>query len=68
MKYTIDRITSNIAVLEGYDGSRMELPVSRLPNGAKEGSAVEINDRKISLFIDNERTKKIADLMKKVWK
>jgi len=68
MKYTIDRIVGGIAVLEGYDGSDLELTACRLPKGAKAGSAIEIDGENIELFVDSERSAKVAELMKKVWR
>ena len=69
MKYTIDRIEGTTAVLEGYDGSRLEIDAKTLPKGAKEGAAIEINPNGvITIFVDEERAKRIADKMKSVWK
>ena len=41
MKYTIDRIEGGIAVLECEDGTMTEAPVQSLPQGIREGSALE---------------------------
>ena len=40
MKLIVDRITENIAVLEKVDLSHIELDVSLLPKGIKEGSVI----------------------------
>ena len=40
MKLIVDRITENIAVLEKDDLSYIELDVSLLPKGTKEGSVI----------------------------
>lgn len=40
MKLIVDRITENIAVLEKDDLSHIELDVSLLPKGTKEGSVI----------------------------
>ena len=69
MKYTIDRIEGGTAILEGYDNSRLEIDASTLPAGANEGAAIEIKENgEIVLFVDDERSKRIADKMKLVWK
>jgi len=69
MKYVIDRIVGNIVVLEGYDDSRVEIDKARLPKGAKEGSSIEIGeDGVVRLFVDEERERRIAEKMRKVWR
>jgi hypothetical protein len=37
MRYTIDRITGNIAVCEDEEGNMVKLSASELPKGADEG-------------------------------
>ena len=69
MKYVIDRIAGNTSVLEGYDGSHLEIEKARLPKGAREGSSVEIDaEGVVTLFVDEERERRIAEKMKKVWR
>jgi len=69
MKYVIDRIAGNIAVLEGYDGSHLELEKIKLPKGAKEGSSIKIDESgSVTLFVDAEREERIAAKMKNVWR
>ena len=38
MTYMIDRIEGTIAVLEAADGETRQIPVSALPDGAREGA------------------------------
>ena len=40
MRYTIDRIEGLLAVLEDEDGESREVPVSALPESAREGDLV----------------------------
>ena len=41
MFYAIDKITNEIAMLQGDDMSTLQLPVSALPEGAKEGDVLQ---------------------------
>jgi len=69
MKYIIDRIEENTAILESYDGDRLNIEKTRLPKEAQEGTSVEINENGvITVFVDEERRKRIAEKMKKVWR
>jgi hypothetical protein len=69
MKYVIDRIEGTIAVCEGEDGKMVEITKTRLPNGAREGSAILIDDDgKISLADNTVMEKRIAEKMKAIWK
>jgi len=69
MKYVIDRIVDDLAVLEGYEGDSIKIGKSKLPKGAKEGSSVEIGDNGVmTLFRDVERERRIAEKMRKVWR
>lgn len=40
MTYTIDRIEGMIAVLEDEEGETRQVPVSQLPDAAREGTLV----------------------------
>ena len=40
MKYTVDRIEGDIAVLENEDERRVKVNVSLLPEGVREGSCL----------------------------
>lgn len=43
MKLTVERITEGIAVLEKEDMSHIEVPVSVLPEGVREGNILDYN-------------------------
>lgn len=47
MTWIIDRIEDNFAVCEYFEGNTIDVPLSSLPNGIKEGDAITltINDR-----------------------
>lgn len=44
MKYTIDRISGNMAVCEDENGDLVKLISSELPNGVKEGDILKKQD------------------------
>ncbi len=65
MNWIIDRIENNIAVCEFDTGKTIDVPLSALPDGIKEGDV-------ISLSIDKEETnnrkEKINNLMNNLFK
>ena len=64
MYWSIDRIEKEIAVIENEGGHTLEVPLSFLPHGIKEGDLLEVQ---ISKEERARREKKIATLMKNVW-
>lgn len=44
MKYTIDRISGNMAVCEDENGDLVKLMASELPRGVKEGDILKKQD------------------------
>ena len=44
MKYTIDRISGNMAVCEDENGDLVKLMASELPSGVKEGDILKKQD------------------------
>lgn len=57
MYYSVDRIINDTAVCEGEDMSMVNIPLSKLPSGVKEGSiVVEANGEYI---LDLEKEKEI---------
>lgn len=70
MKYTVDRIVSGIAVLEKEDLSHIEVPVSSLPEGTKEGSVLLFDGSVYSFDFDEEaeRKRQIAEKQKLIFK
>ena len=68
MKYIIDRFEGDIAVCEDEAQARIEIDRAKLPDKAREGSTISIDDSgAISLLDDKEREKRIGDKMKAAW-
>lgn len=71
MKYSIDRIENNIAVLEDINtGEKKEVDISLLPEEIKEGTILSFNDDKYELDLDEEeeRRKRILDMFNRLKK
>ncbi len=70
MYISIDRIVNGIAVCEREDLLTFEVPVAELPNEAKEGSVLII-DENGNYVIDNEeenrRRQRILDLQSRLF-
>lgn len=59
MKYAIDRIENNIAILENLETKEiMEVDISLLPEGSKESSIITIIDNEYKLDIEDEQVRK----------
>lgn len=59
MKYAIDRIENNIAILENLETKEIiEVDISLLPEGSKESSIITIIDNEYKLDIENEQVRK----------
>lgn len=54
MKLTVDRIVEGIAVLEKDDLSHIEISVSLLPDGVKEGSILSFDGTTYSFDAESE--------------
>lgn len=69
MKVIIDRFEGDFAVCEKEDKTMIDIERSKIPDEAKEGDALLVEDNKI--IIDEEETKKrverIKDLTKDLW-
>lgn len=61
MKVTIDRIEGAFAVVEKDDRTTENLPVSLLPEGAREGSVIDISLDENEERLRRERIKKKAE-------
>ena len=61
MKLIVDRITENIAVLEKEDLTHVEVEMSALPQGTKEGSVLRYEDGRYLLdpVFEEERRKQV---------
>ena len=69
MKLIIDSIEDGIAKLEKPDLTHDFVPVSVLPDGAREGSVLlrgENGELSLDCREEDERRKRIADLQKKL--
>lgn len=59
MKYAIDRIENNIAILENLETKEIiEVDISLLPEGSKESSIITIIDNEYKLDIEDEQVRK----------
>lgn len=65
MKVTIDRFEGNFAVVEKEDKTFCDFPISLLPDGAKEGSALVIS---LDEGEEAARKKRIEEKAKRLWK
>ena len=69
IEYVIDRFEGNIAVCEDNSRNFIEIDKARLPEGAREGSTIIMDNKGgISLVDSSVREKRIADKMKAVWR
>jgi len=67
MEYVIDRIEGNIAVCENDAREQVEVDITHLPNGSREGSTIIIDsDGLVSLADGSSRESRIVDKMKTV--
>lgn len=69
MKVIIDRFEDNIAVCEKEDKTMIDILKSKLPEGAKEGDVLILNDNTIILDFEEtrKRKKEIEDLIQDLW-
>ena len=59
MKYSIDRIENNIAILENIDNQEIiEVDISLLPEGSKESNMIRIENNKYILDKQEEQKRK----------
>lgn len=65
MKVIIDRIEGDFAVVELEDGSHFNLPTGLLPEGAKEGSVIDISLDKAA---EEKKRRDISRLENKLFK
>ena len=64
MKVSIDRFEGEIAVCEQENGEILHIEKSRLPENAKEGDVLDIDDDMI--IIDHDETKQRKEQIKKL--
>lgn len=65
MKWIIDRIENNIAVCELENGEMLDVKISALPKGTKEGDVIKLSVDEIET---NERKERIDKLMNSLFK
>lgn len=69
MKYAVDRIVEDIAVLENiYNGVIVEVSVKKLPKGVHEGSIVVLDNEKYILDEkeENKRRESLRNRLEKL--
>lgn len=69
MKYTVERIEDNIAVLEDEQGKFVEVASFLLPENIKSGNVLLFENERYSLInaVDEERQKRILDKYQKLF-
>lgn len=65
MKWIIDRIENNIAVCELENGELLDVKISALPKGIKEGDVIKLS---VDDTETNERKERIDKLMNSLFK
>lgn len=65
MKWIIDRIENNIAVCELENGEMLDVKISALPKGIKEGDVITLS---VDETETNERKERIDKLMNSLFK
>ena len=69
MKVTIDRFEGNFAVCETEECSMINIEISKLPKGSKQGDILIIQEDIITIDLDetNKHKKVIKTLMDELW-
>lgn len=65
MKWIIDRIENNIAVCELENGEMLDVKISALPKGIKEGDVITLS---VDETETNERKERIDKLMNSLFR
>lgn len=70
MKLTVDRIMEGIAVLEKEDESHVEVPVSELPEGVREGNILCFVDGvyRVDAEAESDARRRIVSKQRSVFK
>lgn len=70
MKIYVDRIEEGIAVCEGESLERLEVPLSALPVGVREGSVLLFDGAAYSLdtAAEEERRRKLSERQKRLFR
>lgn len=69
LKYSVDRIEEGFAVCEDANGERVNIEISKLPEGIKEGVLISINGDEVILLEDEteERRRKLAQKQRELF-
>lgn len=68
MKYIVDRIEGAFAICEAEDQLMVDIPLSILPTGIKEGIKLLFENGKYEIIAsDPNRKKRIQKLMNDLW-
>lgn len=69
MKVIIDRVEGNFAVCEKVDRQMLDIEKSKIPNTAKEGDVLNIDNGMITVDVEEteKRKKEIEELTKDLW-
>jgi hypothetical protein len=62
---TIDRFEGTYAICQGSDEKLFAIEISEMPEGAKEGDVLDINDSEGTLSINAEKTAQKRSKVKK---
>lgn len=68
LKYSVDRIEENFAVCEDEDGKFINIQLSDLPEGVREGDLISL-ENSVAVILKDEteaRRKKLAALRKEI--
>ena len=68
-KYSVDRIENDIAVSEDENGNTVNIRLSELPSGVKEGDILSFNGEKYAVLYDEteQRRKALLNLQKSLF-
>ncbi len=58
MKYTVDRIEEGVAVLENELSEHINIPLSELPAGIRDGSVIVYNNDHYELDLSSEEKRR----------
>ena len=67
MKYVVDRIEGEFAVCEDERGRMVDIKLSALPAGIKEGASFAMNGGVATLIDDSDKRRRIEEKMKKAF-
>lgn len=68
-KYSVDRIENGVAAVEDENGNIVNLKISELPQGVKEGDILSFNGEKYDILSDEtaQRRKELLNLQRSLF-